>query len=423
MGLSATLYSGISGLQGNAQAMSVIGNNISNSNTIAFKSSTSVFADMLSSSIASTSGTAQVGRGVEVSSIKTDFAQGSFMTTSSATDLSIEGTGFFMVTSPASEKTFYTRNGAFTFDNDGYLVNAEGYRVLGRAFTSEGTLSSGSLTAIHADLNTQIPAKMTENVILDTNLDAGSSLVGAFDINDAANTSNYSTPTVVYDSLGNTHTAMTYFTMTGEQTWDWNTVVNSDELDASVAGADDLTLVGSGTLTFDTDGELLTGTPGSTTAGALMWNNGADSSQQVTFDFQTTQFRSDSVVISQEQDGYASGELVDVAISTDGIVSASYSNGNVLDLATIALATFSNPDGLMKDGGSLYSATASSGEPSIGTPGVSQGYLYTNSLELSNVDLAQEFVNMVTVQNGYSACSKVITTTDEMLQELINMKR
>jgi len=423
MGLSATLYSGISGLQGNAQAMSVIGNNISNSNTVAFKSSSSIFADMLSSSIASTSGTAQLGRGVEVSSIKTDFAQGSFMTTSSATDLSIEGSGFFMVTDAAANETLYTRNGAFTFDEDGYLVNAEGYRVLGRAFNSDGTLSSGSLTAIHADLNTQIPAKMTQNVILDTNLDAGSELVGPFDITDPSATSNYSTPTTIYDSLGNTHTAMTYFTMTGDQTWNWCTVANSSELDASVAGANDLTQVGSGTLVFDTDGELLSGSPGTTTTGALMWNNGASATQQVTFDFQTTQFRSDSVVISQEQDGYASGELVDVSISTDGIVSASYSNGNILDLATIALATFSNRDGLEKVGGSLYAATASSGEPSIGTPGVSQGYLYTNSLELSNVDLAQEFVNMVTVQNGYSACSKVITTTDEMLQELISMKR
>ena len=423
MGLSATLYSGISGLQGNATAMSVIGNNISNSNTIGFKSSSSIFSDVLASTIASSSGTSQVGRGVEVSSVKTDFAQGSFMTTSSATDLSIEGTGFFMVTTPTADQTLYTRNGAFTFDNDGYLVNAEGYRVLGRAFNSDGSLSSGSLTPIHANLNTQIPAKMTENVTLATNLDAGSELVGPFDLADPSNTSNYSTPTVVYDSLGNTHTAMTYFTMTAEQTWDWSTLVNSSELDASVAGADELTLVGSGSLVFDSDGELISGSPATTTAGALVWDNDANAGQQITLDFQTTQFRSDSVVISQEQDGYASGELVDVAISTDGIVSASYSNGETLDIATIGLATFSNPDGLVKSGGSLYTASTESGEPSIGTPGVSQGYLYTNSLELSNVDLAQEFVNMVTIQNGYSACSKVITTTDEMLQELINMKR
>ena len=139
--------------------------------------------------------------------------------------------------------------------------------------------------------------------------------------------------------------------------------------------------------------------------------------------FNTTQFSSSSVVISQSQDGYAPGEVVQVSIDNSGTVTASYSNGESIDVAMLTLATFTNANGLNKAGGSLYSATTSSGAPSVGTSGASQGYIYTNSLELSNVDLAREFVNLITIQNGYSASSKVITTTDEMLKEVINLIR
>ncbi|MCF6266604.1 MAG: flagellar basal-body rod protein FlgF [Desulfuromusa sp.] len=423
MGLSSTLYTGISGLQANAEAMSVTGNNISNSNTVGFKSSSTLFSDVLSASISSSSGDSQVGRGTQISTVKTSFSQGSFQSTASSTDLAIEGDGFFMVSDQASSEVLYTRNGSFDFDSDGYLVNADGYRVQGKSFNIDGTLAGGDPTDILVDINSQIPAHQTGELTLTTNLDASSPLVGPFDISDPVATSNYSTSTQVYDSLGNTHLATTYFNKTDSQTWEWYTAVNSSELDSSVAGSDALTEVGSGDLTFDSSGNLLTGGSGSTTADAIVWNNGSDSTQQIDMIFNTTQFSSSSVVISQEQDGYAAGEVVQVSIDNRGTVSASYSNGETIDVAMLTLATFSNPGGLVKEGGSLYSMSGKSGNPSVGIAGPSQGNIYTNSLELSNVDLAQEFVDLITIQNGYSASSKVITTTDEMLQELINLKR
>jgi flagellar hook protein FlgE len=447
MGLSSTLYTGISGLKSNSEAMSVTGNNISNSNTVGFKSSSTLFSDVLSASISSASGGSQVGRGVQISNVSTVFSQGSFQSSSSSTDLAIEGEGFFMLGSSDSEETLYTRNGSFSFDSDGYLVNDAGYQVLGKAYetNADGTpiydangdqvLTGSDPTSIQIDFDSQIAANSTDNMTLTTNLDAGEEIIDPlttpFDTSTAEtaeDTSNYSTSTLIYDSLGDTHQVTTYFTKTADQTWSWNMVVASDELDSTASATDELTVIGSGTLAFDSSGNLDTANstgsvPGTTTAGVLDWLNGSDSSQQIELNFDTTQFSSSSVVISQSQDGYAPGEVVDVSIDDSGSVIASYSNGENINVAMLTLATFNNPSGLSKEGGSLYSATSSSGDVSVGTAGASQGYIYTNSLELSNVDLATEFVNMITIQNGYSASSKIITTTDEMLQEVINLKR
>jgi len=304
-------------------------------------------------------------------------------------------------------------------------VNSDGYRVQGQLFDDDGTAGGGDPTDIQVDFSSQIPANATSTIVLTTNLNSGEEVISSgFDINDPAGTSNYSTSTQVYDALGETHLATTYFTKTGEQTWDYNTVVNSDELDASVASSSDVTVIGSGTLNFTDDGTLIgDSVVALDSLSALQWSNGADSTQEIEIDFATTQFSSSSVVFSQSQDGYAPGEVVDTSIGSNGVVSVSYSNGETLDVATLTLATFSNPGGLEKEGGSMYSAGSFSGAAQIGTPGASQGLLFTNSLELSNVDLSQEFVDMITIQNGYSASSKVITTTDEMLQEVINLIR
>ena len=423
MGLSSTLYTGISGLKSNSEAMSVTGNNISNSNTVGFKSSATLFSDVLSASISSASGSSQVGRGVQISTVSTTFSQGSFQSTSNSTDLAIEGDGFFMVSSAGSEEVLYSRNGSFSFDSDGYLTNAEGYLVQGKLYDENGDLVGGDATDIQVDFDSQIPAHQTEELTLTTNLDSSSDIITAFDITNPDDTSNYSTSTQIYDSLGDTHLVTTYFTKTADQTWEWHMTADSSELDSSIAGLDDLTDIATGTLRFDSSGNLLSGETATTAAGDIIWTNGSDATQQVEMTFDTTQFSSSSIVISQSQDGYAPGEVVDVSIDDSGTVTASYSNGETIDIAMLTLATFVSPEGLSKQGGSLYAASSASGSASVGTAGASQGSIYTSSLELSNVDLAQEFVNLITIQNGYSASSKVITTTDEMLQELINMKR
>jgi len=294
--------------------------------------------------------------------------------------------------------------------------------VQGSTYNANGVLASGNLSDIQVDLVSQIEARQTENVELQTNLDSNSEILnsGVFDITAPEDTSNYATTTTVYDTLGTSHLLTCYFTKVTDQTWQWNLTVDSGDI-GGTAGT--LANIGSGTLTFDVDGNLLTGDTGTSTANILTWDNGADQTQQLTYTFDTTQFDSDSTVFSQDQDGYASGEVTDVDIAADGMVSAVYSNGETISVAMISLATFINPDGLNAVGSSLFSESRISGTPTIGYPGASQGTLITQALELSNVDLATEFVDLITIQNAYSAASKVITTTNEMLDELVNLVR
>ncbi|MBU0946354.1 MAG: flagellar hook protein FlgE [Proteobacteria bacterium] len=419
MGLSSTLYTAISGLQTNSQAMTVTGNNIANTNTVGFKSSSTVFADLLSANIASSGGNSEVGQGSQIQSVLTDFSQGGFEATGSSTDLAIQGDGFLIVSDSANDVQLYTRNGSLSFDADGYLVTADGYRVQGSSYNEDGELVNGNLGDIQVDHVAQIAAKKTAEVTLQTNLDSDSEILGAFDIAVPNDTSNYVTTATVYDSLGTSHLTTCYFTKTADQTWTWNLAVDSDDLTAG--GAEDLTVVSNGVITFDENGNLATGEVGAT--GALAWANGSDQNQDITFNFETTQFDSKSTVFSQNQDGYASGEVTAVDIAADGTVSAVYSNGETIAVAMISLATFTNPDGLDSAGGSLFYATTESGNPTLGYPGSSQGTLVIQALELSNVDLSSEFVDLITIQNAYTANSRVITTTDEMLQELLNLKR
>lgn len=423
MGLSTALYTAITGLQGTSQAMTVTGNNIANSSTVGFKSSSTLFSDLLSANIASSGGNSQIGRGSQVQTVQTNYSQGGFESTESSTDLAIEGSGFFIVTDPLSDSTLYTRNGNFSFDEDGFLVTADGYRVEGSTYNESGILASGNLSDIQVDLVSQIEARQTENVTLQTNLNSNSEILnsGVFDITAPEDTSNYATTTTVYDSLGTSHLFTCYFTKVSDQTWNWNLTVDGGDLTSGTAGV--LQNIGTGTLIFDENGNLTSGDTGTTIANSLNWNNGSDQTQLITYGFDTTQFDSDSTVFSQDQDGYASGEVTDVDIASDGTVSAIYSNGETIPVAMISLATFINPDGLDAVGSSLFSETGISGTPTIGYPGSSQGTLITQALELSNVDLATEFVDLITIQNAYSAASKVITTTNEMLDELVNLIR
>ncbi len=423
MGIASSLYSGVSGLNVNSQAMSVIGNNIANSNTIGFKTSRALFADLLSSKVSGSGGTSEIGRGAGLSTVDNIFSQGTFQNTELNSDLAIEGPGFFMVADPVTSELRFTRAGAFRFDADGYLVNPEGFKVQGYMLDLNGN-TVGDLTDIKANTRSFSPANATANITLNTNLNSNAPYVGPFDVTDPANTSNYAASIQVYDSLGQTHLLTTYFTKldpaTNPREWGWYTTVDSSEIGGTPGT---LTIVGQGTLQFDTTGQLTAPVVGVTNPGALTWTNGSDQTQQIAIDLQTTQFASDSVVVAQEQDGYGTGTLVKLTIDNDGYIIGNFSNGQPRKLAQIALAKFSNPGGLAKEGANLFSVSAKSGPPIIGTVGSGVGKIFTNSLEQSNVDLAQEFVKMITTQRGFQANSKIITTTDEMLNELINLKR
>ena len=424
MGISSALYSGVSGLNTNSQAMSVIGNNLANTNTVGFKGSRTVFADLLSSSINGSGGTSQVGRGVGMSKVDQIFSQGTFESTESGLDVAIEGQGFFILKEPGDETPYYSRAGAFRFDDSGYLINPEGYRVQGKAFDVDGVLTAGGPEDILIPGTGLIAGNATSTIELTTNLDSSEEIItAAFDYTNPA-TYNYSSSVQVFDSLGNPHLLSTYFVKTANNTWRWGWSAETDATPPVPLGG----VLGATTLSFNSDGILTNAlaTPPTNTEtiplASLNWNNGSTPTD-IAITFDTTQFNSDNVVLSQEQNGFGAGNLTGVEIDPDGIVIASYSNGEQTKVAQLVLGKFVNTNGLSLEGNNLYRETTTSGPPRVGLPGAELGKVFTNSLEQSNVDMGAEFVRMITVQRGFQANSKIITTVDELLGELINLKR
>lgn len=425
MGISSALYSGVSGLNTNSAALTVIGNNLANTNTTGFKGSRTVFSDLLSSNVRGSGGTSQVGRGVNLSIVDNIFSQGTFESTESNLDVAIEGDSFFMLREDGAEDIYYTRAGAFRFDEDGYLVNAEGYRVQGRQYdAATGELIPGDPEDIQVVNEGLIEANQTANITLNTNLDASATAIdpALFNVADTS-TYNYSTSTQIFDSLGNAHLVTTYFIKLDpananpvgtENQWEYH-------VSYEVGGVETDDAAATGVLTFATDGTIAAPVVQDVTVAD--WGNGSALNQEIDITIDTTQFNSDSNVISQNQDGYGAGNLTGVDINADGAVVASYSNGKQIFVAHLTLAKFINPNGLKQTGNNLYTANNESGAARIGLPGAELGNIYTNSLEQSNVDMGKEFVTMIQVQRGFQANSKIITTIDELLGEVINLKR
>ena len=446
MGVETALYSGVSGLSASSNAMNVIGNNLANSQTTGFKSNRSLFSDILASQVASASGTSQVGRGVSLATVDTVFEQGSFKGTGVNTDMAIDGEGFFMVSHPNQEGTMYTRDGSFRFDSEGYLVNAMGYRVQGYSIDENGNVS-GQLNDIHTDLSGAIEPSATTEASFTTNLNQDAELVngGTFDITDPNGSSNFSASVNVYDSLGASHQATIYFTKiepdystsppSNLNEWTYNVTVPESEVDttslSNFSTDSGLAVVADGTLKFNEDGSFDTGTAGTDGSIAdnvittldIPWNNGAVDDQPLDIALNLTQYSSQSSLVSKSQNGYASGTLSDVSVNELGIITGSYSNGQSRELGQVGLAKFTNPNGLLRDGSNLFAETQASGLAAVGPPGAGAGTIRSNSLEQSNVDIAEQFTDMIVNQRIYQANSRSITTADEMLQEVVNLKR
>lgn len=450
MAVLTSLYSGISGINTNGAALSVIGNNIANVNTVGFKASRASFSDVLSQSLSGSSGRTQIGRGAYLSDVSPIFTQGSLESTSSGLDLGIDGDGFFLVNDSAGG-TYYTRAGQFSISKDGFLVNPEGLFLQGYQADSTGAVS-GAIDNVDVS-STSTPPNPTSDVKITANLDSRVSPIGGgFLIGDLTNTYHFSTTMSVYDSLGNEHLVTAYFTKVYEDTstpstgnyWQWNAVADGESLTPEV--------MATGYLQFDTTGALVAEDvadmdidPTAAPPGGLgllymapdfNFAGGVTKNQVISFDFGTgtaddgsgldgtTQFGSISSTLFQSQDGYASGSLKSVSINQDGVISGLYTNGQTRTIGQVVVGIFNNPHGLTRMGKNLYGGSYDSGQPIIGVPNAGgRGKLLSNSLELSNVDLAEEFIKLITAQRGFQANSRVITSTDEMLQELVNLKR
>ena len=418
-----SLYTGISGMNTNLNALTVVGNNIANVNTYGFKGSRMYFSDLFSQSMFGGSGG---GLGVTMESVIPSFTQGAFETTSNPLDLAIEGNGFFVVRNEEGA-SFYTRAGAFKIDKDGNIVDSNGYYLQGYPADSFGNILT-SLGSLRIEASSFAPQATTQAGMV-ANLDASASVPAAFDVNAADETSNFSTTVTVYDSLGNEHPVELYFRKNGENAWEWYAVINAED---AASGAREI--AGQGTLTFDSDGRLQTVTDNTVT---FDFAGGAALGQAITFDFGTSlddggtgvdgivQYGGiSSSVYNLTQNGYPPGSLQAATIDNKGILVASFTNGKQRALGQIALANFPSLAGLKAVGNMYYTESPDSGAAVIGKAGT-QGFgsVRPSTLELSNVDLATEFVRMITAQRGFQASSKVITTTDEVLQELVNLKR
>jgi len=561
MGLGASLYSGITGLTVHSERMTVIGNNLANVNTTGFKGARMHFEDLMSQDFSTVNGVGQVGRGVRVSTVFSDFGQGSFEASTEATDMAISGDGMFVVSPIGEDDKFYSRAGNFRFNNDGYLTDPHGYVLQGweieQSATSVSTTNSTTSTSSSAtriigtptDIrleNFQSQPKATTNVSIVTNLDPSSrdnststtqpyfamfaNWDGTEDTPLPSTQYGYSTTLKVYDDIGTAHNLTVYFdqvTMSnagGDTVWEYMVTVDPTADQRVLSGANGLnTTIGQGntsaagvlmigTMTFTT-GQLsgisaytLKSNGGNTggprnlqnwdladfstsgypvcTANFLGKSNAstaeAANATPIQIDFGMSNsdlssngggtvtmgwssslgtlptranaaqlrnidnsgylpdFKSPSVsalasqsfdtggssTLFQSQDGYSAGILQNISVSREGVLTGHYSNGQVLELYAVTLATFTNKHGLRREGGNLFSETRESGPALTGQAGsTGKGTIDGNALEMSNVDMATEFVRMITTQRGFQANTKVITTTDSMLGEVIAMKR
>lgn len=467
-----SLFTGISGLSVHQTMLDVTGNNIANVNTTGFKSASTRFEDTFSQLVRSGAAPrvnerggmnpAQVGLGVKLQSITTNFTTGAAQTTGRNLDTMINGDGFFVLRKSNGTQV-YTRNGSFGLDAQGQLVAADGSFVQGWMAKTDGTINStGNTSNITLPLTQSMKAAQTTKITYGGNMPADSILADPSKPASADNAFAVSQQLTVYDDKGVAHKLLLKFERTdfadvgsGSKwkltAYDADAYDNPKLTDKSKAiiglaagngetatNVDDDATEGSLDIEFDAQGKLTT-----TSAAAL--KNATFHIQNVTVNADGTDTERDGSVATNDtvldlsnltgfaglnnfardtMDGNAAGTLTGFSVEADGTVRGTFSNGDTRALARIATASFSNPLGLEKAGSSYFVESGNSGQPLIGEPGTgSRGTMTGGAIEMSNVDLAQEFTNLILSQRGFQANSRVITTSDEILQELVNMKR
>lgn len=474
-----SMYTAVSGMNASGTSLSVIGDNIANMNTVGYKSSDITFGDILSQSITSGGSSSQVGRGVDVTSVTPVFSQGSFESTTNALDLAIDGDGFFIVQNNVGTE-YYSRAGQFSIDKNGNIVDPNGMSLQGYVVDAAGNVS-GTVASMQVATQ-QSPANPSTTFNISVNLDGAATTYdqtsgattrftlnanGDGKINDPANY-DFSNSTTIYDSLGGAHAVTLYYCKTAvANTWDVHYVIEDPSNPGQLMEAgqtsggvgnipsgqpiwQELSFNTDGSLqqdtvsyTFDTNGTTIlkgqTNDPTNTgTYYAIQFNfgGGVVQGQKISFNFGTsiaesgtgldmsTQYSGSSSVMQVTSDGYGAGSLKSVNISDDGTITGIFTNGQTRSVGMVALARFVSTTSLTKVGNNLYAESYDSGQPVVGQANTSGlGKVLANTLELSNVDLATEFVKMISSQRGYQANSRVITTSDALMQETVNLVR
>ena len=420
------LFAGRAGISSHGSAIAVSGDNISNSNTIGYKANRAEFEDLMAGE--GVIGR-QVGSGSSVATVSTIFEQGTLEFTGRPLDLGIAGTGYFVVAK--EDQRYFTRAGNFKVDSAGFVTNQLGLAILG--FPANG---SGALEPIN--INTIKQGTVATTVVdIAGNIDASSDLVNTAVIpvpglvvpptvtySDLNSFAAYSTVVDVFDTLGEKHTISMFFYHTDTNEYTVRGYVNNEEVDATGTLTGYPRLIGEKVITFGGNGQRnplpVVGTPDFTTN--ITWKNQSELSDiAVTFS-PMTQYSAQSNILSISQDGQGVGAVTTLAVSSNGSISALLTNGQQTVIGTLAMASFSNPEGLTRLGGNLLSLSSSSGEPIYGKAESGNfGSLKSGTVELSTVDIASEFVKIITLQRGFQASSRIITTINQLLNEIIQL--
>ncbi len=423
------LFSGRSGIASHGTAIAVVGDNISNSSTVGYKASRAEFQDLIAGG--QTSGKV-VGSGSSISAISTIFDQGTLEYTGRSLDMAVDGNGLFVLANGGQR--FYTRAGNFVVNEEGSIVDQNGYNVLG--FISGG---SGALEPLSVNNISQSQVKTTDVSIVG-NIDASAKIIAsaipgvtAPGVTPVSTTTyaqlnalaEYSTVVDVFDSQGGKHTVTNFFFHTAQNQYTVRSYVNSEEVDTAATPPTGVPRqIGTATLAFNGDGTR-TAPPATGSydfTAAVPWNNGASASS-IGFSFADfTQYASASNVLSINQDGKGIGTVGSISVETNGDIYALLDNGQAAIIGTVGLVNFANTEGLVRIGSTLLQQSPSSGEPVIGKPEAGTfGSVQSGSLELSTVDIATEFVKLITLQRGFQANSRIITTINQLLNEIIQL--
>ncbi len=407
----ASFFTGLSGLKANSQGLNVVGDNLANANTIGYKAKNAFFFELQSAS----SLDLQAGQGLK-DSIQQVWTQGNIQQSRVATDLAVSGPGFFVV-GDEQGSLFYTRDGSFHLDRQGFLVTANDLQVLGYPVVNGKVDQSSKIAPLQLGAGAVLEPNATELIRLTLNLDATAEVGDAF-----------LTSVVVYDSLGDSHAVSTEFTKTATGEWGYDMTVPAEDLGG--LPTDPPVSISSGTLTFDSKGQLTSPTSditGITISGLV---NGAD---DIVFDWgligaggqgEVSQVSLPSATAQTFQDGNGAGNLTSILVRNDGVIEGLFSSGFSAPLGQIVLASFANNQGLVRAQDNVYANTSFSGEPNIGAAiTAGRGAIIGGALENSNVDIAEEFIKLILFQRAYQANSRMITTADEVTQETIQLKR